>query len=82
MGAFWVAVTMAEIDLPAPLTPGVVKGLLLRHLRYWAKKPDIFYPDGTLNIGFAYPNMFMCEVLVYENLRHAGSARRSFILVL
>lgn len=52
---------MAEIDLPAPLTPGVVKGLLLRHLRYWAKKPDIFYPDGTLNIGFAYPNMFMCE---------------------
>ncbi|PMD46973.1 hypothetical protein L207DRAFT_550802 [Hyaloscypha variabilis F] len=61
MGAFWAAVTMAEIDLPDPLTPGVVKGLLLRHLRYWAKKPDIFYPDGTLNIGFAYPNMFMCE---------------------
>jgi hypothetical protein len=52
---------MAEIDLPAPLTPGVVKGLLLRHLRYWATKPDIFYSDGTLNIGFAYPNMFMCE---------------------
>jgi len=61
MGAFWAAVAMAEIDLPEPLTPGVVKGLLLRHLRYWAKKPDIFYPDGTLNIGFCYPNMFMCE---------------------
>jgi hypothetical protein len=52
---------VAEIDLPSPLTPGVVKGLLLRHLRYWAGKPDIFYSDGTLNIGFAYPNMFMCE---------------------
>lgn len=61
MGGFWAAVAMAEIDLPAPLTPGVVKGLLLRHLRYWASKPDIFYPDGTLNIGFMYPNMYMCE---------------------
>ncbi|KAE9363394.1 hypothetical protein N431DRAFT_391140 [Stipitochalara longipes BDJ] len=61
MGAFWAAVAMTEIDLPNPLTPGIVKGLLLRNLRDWAKKPDIFYPDGTLNIGFAYPNMFMCE---------------------
>ncbi|PVH73501.1 hypothetical protein DL98DRAFT_501130 [Cadophora sp. DSE1049] len=61
MGGFWAAVTMAEVSLPAPLTPGVVKGLLLRHLRYWASKPDIFYSDGTLNIGFCYPNMYMSE---------------------
>ncbi|KAF8861875.1 hypothetical protein BDZ45DRAFT_231519 [Acephala macrosclerotiorum] len=61
MGGFWAAVTMAEVDLPDPLTPGVVKGLLLRHLRYWASNPDIFYPDGTLNIGFHYPNMYMSE---------------------
>ncbi|KAK0118395.1 hypothetical protein ONS95_012684 [Cadophora gregata] len=61
MGGFWAAVTMAEVSLPAPLTPGVVKGLLLRHLRYWASKPDIFYADGTLNIGFCYPNMYMSE---------------------
>ncbi|CZR54606.1 uncharacterized protein PAC_04490 [Phialocephala subalpina] len=61
MGGFWAAVTMAEVDLPSPLTPGVIKGLLLRHLRYWASKPDIFYPDGTLNIGFHYPNMYMSE---------------------
>lgn len=52
---------MAEVDLPAPLTPGVVKGLLLRHLRHWGDKHDIFYPDGTLNIGFHYPNMYMSE---------------------
>ena len=61
MGGFWAAVAMAEISLPAPLTPGVVKGLLLRHLRYWASKPDIFYADGTLNIGFCYPNMYLSE---------------------
>lgn len=61
MGAFWASVAMAEIDLPPPLTQGVVKGLLFRHLRYWASKPDIFYQDGTMNIGYLYPNMFMCE---------------------
>jgi Uncharacterized protein conserved in bacteria (DUF2264) len=61
MGAFWAAVAMAEIDLPVPFTPGVVKGLLLRHLRAWTKYADIFYPDGTLNIGFVYSNMYMCE---------------------
>ena len=52
---------MAGVELPSPLTCGVVKGLLLRHLRHWASKPDIFYADGTLNIGFCYPNMYMSE---------------------
>lgn len=61
MGGFWAAVTMAEVDLAPPFTTGVIKGLLLRHLRYWASQPDIFYPDGTLNIGFHYPNMYMSE---------------------
>lgn len=40
---------------------GVVKGMLLRHLRWWSKHYDIFNVDGTLNIGYAYPNMYMCE---------------------
>jgi Uncharacterized protein conserved in bacteria (DUF2264) len=38
-----------------------VKGLLLRHLRWWSKHPDVFNVDGTFNIGYAYPNMYMCE---------------------
>ncbi len=62
MGGFWGAVIMAGVTLPAaPLTVGIVKGLLCRHLRYWAGKADIFCPDGTLNIGFHYPNMYMSE---------------------
>jgi hypothetical protein len=61
MAGFWAAVTMTGVDLPAPMTPGVVKGLLLRNLRYWGSKHDIFYPDGTMNIGFHYPNMYMSE---------------------
>jgi hypothetical protein len=52
---------MAEVELPTPLSLGVVKGLLLRHLRSWANETDMFNADGTLSIGFCYPNMFMCE---------------------
>lgn len=62
MGAFWCAAAAAGIGFPAPLSEmGSVKGLLLRHLRWWARQPDIFNPDGTVNIGFAYPNMYLAE---------------------
>ncbi|KIX05712.1 uncharacterized protein Z518_03684 [Rhinocladiella mackenziei CBS 650.93] len=62
LAGFWSAAAYAEVELPHPLDdPGVVKGLLLRHLRWWSSKYDIFHVDGTLNIGFLYPNMFMCE---------------------
>ncbi|KFY31734.1 hypothetical protein V493_00816 [Pseudogymnoascus sp. VKM F-4281 (FW-2241)] len=60
--AFWSAAVVADIPLPAPLNDmGVTKGLLLRHLRWWGKQCDIFNADGTLNIGYTYPNMFMSE---------------------
>lgn len=60
--AFWSALSLAEVDLPAPLNDmGVAKGLLLRHLRWWAAQPYIFNTDGTLNIGYTYPNLFMSE---------------------
>lgn len=60
--AFWSAVALAEVTLPAPLDhPGTVKGLLMRHLRWWSQHPDIFNTDGTHNIGYAYPNMYMSE---------------------
>ncbi|KAJ5167573.1 uncharacterized protein N7482_006354 [Penicillium canariense] len=60
--AFWSAVAIARVQLDAPLDNiGVVKGLLLRHLRWWRKHPGIFNTDGTMNIGYAYPNMFLSE---------------------
>ncbi|KAH8597840.1 hypothetical protein B0O99DRAFT_507376 [Bisporella sp. PMI_857] len=62
MGAFWSIVAFAEVPLPAPLDKyGVIKGLLLRHLRQWAAQPGIFNGDGTLSIGYHYPNSYMCE---------------------
>ncbi len=56
-GAFWAALAFA--DFPA-LPWGRIKGLVLRHLRWWSKQP-IAHRDGVLSIGYAYPNLHMCE---------------------
>jgi hypothetical protein len=61
MAGFWSAVAFADLELPAPLTWGVVKGLLLRNLRWWTQQKDILTPQGTLSIGYCYPNQFTSE---------------------
>ncbi|KAM5354893.1 hypothetical protein ACJ41O_001539 [Fusarium nematophilum] len=63
-GGFFAALAFAQVpDLPKPLdSPGAIRGFLLRHLRWWAlNSTDIFNADGTLNIGWLYPNMYMAE---------------------
>nr|XP_019014939.1 uncharacterized protein I206_01026 [Kwoniella pini CBS 10737]OCF53720.1 hypothetical protein I206_01026 [Kwoniella pini CBS 10737] len=52
---------LADIEPAAPLTWGHVKGLVLRHLRYWNDAKDIFRSDSTLNIGYRFDNMNMTE---------------------
>jgi len=55
--AFWGALAFADVDtLPA----GVIKGLVLRNLRWWFSQP-IFDAQGVLTIGYAYPNLVMAE---------------------
>lgn len=61
MSSFWGALAFADVELPAPLTWGVVKGLQLRNIRYWAKQAGSYGPDGTLTIGYCYPNHNMTE---------------------
>lgn len=56
-GAFWGGLAFAGVEA---LPWGVIKGLTLRHLRWWSQQP-IFAPDGTLTIGYAYPNLNMAE---------------------
>ncbi|MDQ0257345.1 hypothetical protein J2S74_004803 [Evansella vedderi] len=56
-GAFWSALAFADVEV---MDWGVVKGLVLRHLRWWMKQP-IFTKDGLLTIGYAYPNLMMSE---------------------
>ncbi|MFE5319462.1 DUF2264 domain-containing protein [Paenibacillus sp. NPDC056579] len=55
--AFWGALVYAGVE---PFPMGVMKGIMLRHLRWWFRQP-IFHPDGTLSIGYAYPNLVMAE---------------------
>ncbi|TLD34259.1 hypothetical protein PspLS_00316 [Pyricularia sp. CBS 133598] len=63
-GGFFAALALANVpDMPSPLdSPGTIKGFLLRHLRWWSRNSaDIFDSTGALNIGWLYPNAFMCE---------------------
>ena len=61
MAGFWSALAFAGVEPPALLTWGVVKGLLLRNLRWWTQQQDILTPQGTLSIGYGYPNQFLSE---------------------
>jgi hypothetical protein len=54
---FWGALAYAGVEA---LPWGVIKGLLLRNLRWWFKQP-IFTNEGILTIGYAYPNLMMAE---------------------
>jgi hypothetical protein len=61
MSAFWGAVAFADIELPTPLSWGVVKGVWMRNLRWWTAQKDIFQPNGMLSIGYSYPNTYLAE---------------------
>ncbi|KAG5788616.1 hypothetical protein H9Q69_012317 [Fusarium xylarioides] len=79
-GAFWSAFALSDIQSPQPrLSLGTIKGLLLRHLRWWAKQPEIFNSDGTMNIGYAYPNMYMSED--YNSRQSVYWCLKSFVVL-
>jgi hypothetical protein len=61
MVAFWASVAFADVELPAPLSWGVVKGIFLRNMRWWSTQHDIFQPNGMLTLGYSYPNTYLCE---------------------
>jgi hypothetical protein len=66
---FWSALAFADVEA---LPWGEIKGLCLRHLRWWSDKP-MANRDGTLPIGFGYPNLLMSE-----NYNSAGSPYWAF----
>ena len=74
--AFWSAYAFAGVQGEFP--PGVVKGLVLRHLRWWFARP-IFNESGILSVGYGYPNLLMAE-----NYNGPGSpywALKSFLVL-
>ena len=58
---FWSAMAFADVEPPGPLSWGIIKGLLLRNLRWWSRQHHIFQPNGMLNIGYTYPNYYLAE---------------------
>ncbi|MCX7708422.1 MAG: DUF2264 domain-containing protein [Clostridia bacterium] len=54
---FWGALAFADVEA---VPWGVIKGIVLRNLRWWFKQP-IFSTDGILTIGYAFPNLHMAE---------------------
>ena len=61
MSAFWSAIAFSLPEPPAPLSWGQIKGLQLRNIRAWMKTPGAWAADGTLTLGYGYPNMNMLE---------------------
>ncbi|CAN6674769.1 hypothetical protein TRVA0_064S00364 [Trichomonascus vanleenenianus] len=57
-GSFWGALAFSELEI---IPWGVVKGLFLRHMRWWAKQPFSRKGTGIMSLGFSYPNAIMCE---------------------
>jgi len=51
-GAFWGALAFADVE---GLPWGEIKGLLLRHLRWWLAQP-IFTETGLLTVGYRFSN--------------------------
>ncbi len=57
--AFFSACALSGVT-PGGMSPGELKGLLLRNMRFWFSQ-KIFDRDGVLTIGYAYPNLIMSE---------------------
>ncbi|KAK9453581.1 hypothetical protein V1511DRAFT_503953 [Dipodascopsis uninucleata] len=57
-GSFWGALAFADLEF---LPWGVIKGLYLRHLRWWAHQPFSRANTGIMSMGFSYPNQIVCE---------------------
>ncbi len=55
--SFFAACLMADVF---PFSVGVMKGLIVRHLCDWMRKP-IFDRTDILTIGYGYPNLIMGE---------------------
>lgn len=55
--AFWTALAFANVEA---IPWGQMKGIVLRHIRWWMKRP-IFTTDGLLTIGYGYSQLIMSE---------------------
>lgn len=74
-GCFWSALVFAEVEI---IPWGMVKGIINRHFRYWFSRP-ILDGENQLTLGYAYPNLTMCEG--YNSSESPYWAMKSFLLL-
>ncbi len=58
MGSFWSMFLVNNLKCNYEI--GVIKNIVLNHIRYWISKP-IFTQDGLLITGYQYPNVHFVE---------------------
>lgn len=73
--AFWCALAFADVEV---LPWGVLKGIVNRNFRWWFSKP-MLDAEGKLTLGYAYPNLTMCEG--YNSPNSPYWAFKSFLLL-
>jgi hypothetical protein len=59
-GSFWSLLAAADVDAVPWET---ARGLAERHLRWWWQQPAV-HEDGSLSVGYAYPNTGVVEQYV------------------
>lgn len=75
MSAFWGALAYAGVEV---LPWGVIKGILLRNIRWWIKQP-IWDVDEVLTVGYRYPNLKMAEF--YNGSGSPAWAMKAFLVL-
>ncbi|MEM9423639.1 MAG: DUF2264 domain-containing protein [Spirochaetota bacterium] len=78
-GAFWSAFILAGCCSEDSVSLTEAKGLLLRHLRSWLKRP-IYDNAGVLTVGYHYPNLYMSES--YNAVGSSYWAQKIFAILL
>lgn len=74
--AFWSAAVFCGIDLPCSI--GVVKGIILRNIRWWFTQCAIT-ESGILSLGYGYPNRAVAEG--YSSLASPYWAMKAFLIL-
>ncbi|CAM0136894.1 hypothetical protein VKS41_007483 [Umbelopsis sp. WA50703] len=73
-GSYWGALAYAGEEV---LPWGVIKGLYLRHMRWWSDKPVSRLDEGVLSVGYCYPTTLMSEA--YNSANSPYWAMKMFI---
>ncbi|ORX34806.1 hypothetical protein BD324DRAFT_635096 [Kockovaella imperatae] len=77
--SFWAALAFSGLQLPPPFSLGVIKGLLLRNIRWFTRRAECFARDGSLTIGWTSPSQFMSED--YNSPQSPYWALKSFLVL-